>query len=495
MLLRLQIQVVRFILGGGLALLLIGANPLFAQDTPNVDWSYPVKIPQYHKDSRAPLLVADQTGQIHALTIDTGGGNAIAYRTWTEDAGWTIPVDVVLPPVGGSAVILGAQIDNNSQLHVVAFYGVIGGSGIYHTSVPVSLAYSGNAWEPMKLVVSDAGPTPQGFFVSNGDGVLNIIYQGEEAGLGMYEVYSKDNGVSWSSSQVVYLAPGELFQPSAVDMHIGVDGDLHAVWSLWNIQEGVGEQIVYSQKSLTTNVWSRPVVLAERDEFDYESDWAAVTTMNDRIMLLYQDGNPATKYMRISTNDGEYWSEPQRIWEHVGEYENAVLLKDGQGGLHAILGNRLGDCCHGMWYSQYQDQQWSNLQPLIQGPKTIDFDPSAPSAVISQGNLLMASWWMDSSDRNGAWYSYGYLPGIDQLPVQELQPVDVVGEGVEGNETSTENLLDPSSEDPNNNYILESQMTDQVDYSPGLPLSTGIITSLIGLLIGFGIWFTLFKLR
>ncbi|MEM8862840.1 MAG: sialidase family protein, partial [Chloroflexota bacterium] len=466
------------------------ATAAFAQDSPNVDWSYPAKIPQYHKDSRAPTLVADRSGKIHGLTIDTGDGKVLAYRTWTEDVGWTIPVDVVLPPAGGSAVILGAEVDNNDRLHVIAFYGVLGDSGIYHTSVPVALAASGNEWEPMTLVVSEAGPTPQGFFTTNGDGLLNVIFQGEEAGLGIYEAYSEDNGVTWSNAQVVYLAPGDLFQPSAVDMHLGLDGDLHAVWSLWNAEQGVGEQIIYSQKSLETNTWSRPVVIAERDESDYESDWAAVTTIDDRILVLYQDDNPATKYMRFSPNDGSYWSEPQRIWPHIGEYENAVLLKDNQGGLHAILGNRSGDCCHGMWYSKYEDQQWTNLQSLIQGPKTVDFDPSAPSAVISQGNLLMASWWMDSSDRNGAWYSYGYLENLVASPLQEL---NVPSDEVIADENSTENLLDPSTEETNNNQIPEEQITQEQVSSPATPMTIGIIFSLIGLLIGFAIWFTFSK--
>ena len=291
---------------------------------------------------------------------------------------------------------------------------------------------------------------------------------------------------------IIYLAPGDSFLPAAVDLHLDASGDLHAVWSIWNAQLGVGEQILYSQKSIENDTWSRPLVIAERDEGEYESDWATVTTVDDRIIVLYQDDGPATKYMRYSPNDGRYWSEPQQVWPHIGEYENAVFLKDASGGLHAILGNRLGDCCHGMWYSKYEDNQWSNLQPLIQGPKTLDFDPSAPTAVISRGNLLMASWWMDSADRNGAWYSYGYLPDLEQLPEQVLKLPE---EEIVEIESSTENLLDLSLEETNNNRIPEDQMTDEEDISPAVPLTVGIITSLIGLLIGFGIWFTLFKSR
>ena len=104
----------------------------------------------------------------------------------------------------------------------------------------------------------------------------------------------------------------------------------------------------------------------------------------------------------------------------------------------------------------------------------------------------MASWWMDSADRNGAWYSYGYLPDLEQLPEQVLKLPE---EEIVEIESSTENLLDLSLEETNNNRIPEDQMTDEEDISPAVPLTVGIITSLIGLLIGFGIWFTLFKSR
>ena len=126
----------------------------------------------------------------------------------------------------------------------------------------------------------------------------------------------------------------------------------------------------------------------------------------------------------MSKNNGETWTPPERPWPHIGEYENAVFLKDGKGRLHTILGNRDGDCCHGMWHAMYVDGEWQELVSIIEGPKTIDFDPSAPDAVMSQGNLIMATWWMDSKDRNGAWYSYATIDDVEmaeaiphQLPI------------------------------------------------------------------------------
>ena len=80
-----------------------------------------------------------------------------------------------------------------------------------------------------------------------------------------------------------------------------------------------------------------------------------------------------------------------------------------RGGLHMILGNRIGSPeIHGMWHSRWINGSWSNPEPVITGPKTPEFDPSAPKAVFLQGNILFATWWNDTDyeHRNGAWFSY-----------------------------------------------------------------------------------------
>jgi hypothetical protein len=195
-------------------------------------------------------------------------------------------------------------------------------------------------------------------------------------------------------------------------------GYLHAVWSVLN-QSGIGQAIYYARLEIVSNQWSNPIILAKRYEGDYSAAWPAIIDYKGELMVIYMDSFPPTKWMRRSKDGGQTWSAPVRPWQHIGEYEHAVLLVDSNNILHIILGNRNGECCHGMWHGVWLGESWSELEPIVMGPKTSTFDPSAPRAVISQGNVLLVTWWTDTGGgpRNGAWYSYTLLdaPAIPEI--------------------------------------------------------------------------------
>jgi hypothetical protein len=71
-----------------------------------------------------------------------------------------------------------------------------------------------------------------------------------------------------------------------------------------------------------------------------------------------------------------------------------------------------------MWYSRRVGRQWLPLEPIISGPSTSAFDPCCPQAVISQGNILLATWAHNvrAEFLTGAWYSYTILDA-PELPV------------------------------------------------------------------------------
>ncbi|MFK7803648.1 MAG: sialidase family protein [Anaerolineae bacterium] len=467
-------------------------SPGYSQDSSDLDWSYPVRVPQHDNSSQPPRLVSDLNNTVHSFTVDLSRGSAIAYRQWTEDIGWSIPVDIILPPKSGSAIIFGAEIDNNDVMHLVAYYGQEGDANIYHFQAPVYFAQTASAWSEPQLIAADGGPIADGHFVSDGGDNLYVVYEGDGDGLGLYEVHSEDGGVSWSEPAAVYLSSGNEFLPAAVETHLDEAGNLHVVWSIWSATLGAGVELFYSQKTKGSQTWTRPFLIADRGEGDYESDWAAITSTGDELIVLYQDSNPATKFMRKSRDNGQTWTDPERPWPHIGEYENAIFLKDSANNLHVVLGNRNGDCCHGMWHGRYENGSWQNLESVIQGPKTIDFDPSKPSAVMGQGNLIFIVWWMDTSARNGAWYSYAYLDDVEPLPQKAIQiPI-----------SNTQTELAAADED----IAISAEATRPVILDPsltapdeGLPSSTaitiGIAISLAGILLAMLVWYFFYKLR
>ena len=470
-----------------------GFQPSFAQESDELDWTYPVNVPQYHKDGRAPVLVADRAGQIHGFTVDTrdGSDSALVYRKWTKNVGWEVPVDVVLPPRSGTVTILGAEIDDFDFVHLVFFNGDIFGAGLYHVSAPLIGAESGMAWSEVNLIADAPGPLAEGMLIGDGESRLNVVFQGVSTGLGLYETFTLDGGQTWSKPEIIYLSSDEVSLPSAVDIHLDEKGVLHAVWSIWNSQRGVGDELFYSHRASNANDWRQPTLIANRTGSEYESDWGAVTSTGDELLIVYQDSFPASKFMRRSTDGGLTWSTPEKPWPHIGEYENAIFVKDGQNRLHTIMGNRYGDCCHGMWHAKYVDGNWEELKPIIQGPKTIDFDPSAPDAVISQGNLIMATWWMDSKDRNGAWFSYATIDDIAPVAEVPLRAPEMETENL----GEDESLLDGVSDLPAPAELPDEWKVEDRNPTTSQAMAFGIGIGFFSILAALAVWYFTFRLR
>lgn len=464
----------------------------FSQDSGELDWKYPVRIPQHDDNSRPPTLVADNHDTVHSFTADLSKRSAIAYRTWTKDVGWSIPIDIILPPRAGTATIFGAEIDNDDTLHLVIFYGIEGDAGIYHSQAPIYSAKSASAWSLPQLITDGAGPLADGHFVSDGDDRLHVVYEGDGDGLGLYEVYSEDAGVSWSDPSIIYLSAGGEFLPAAVDTYIDHEGTIHAVWSVWSASLGAGVELFYSHREKQSKTWTRPYLLADKDQRDYESDWGSITLIDGELMVLYQDDFPATKWMRKSRDNGQNWTDPERPWPHIGEYENAVFLNDSNGQLHVILGNRAGDCCHGMWHSRYEDGKWQELKAIIQGPKTIDFDPSKPSAVMLHGNFIFVAWWMDTTSRNGAWFSHAYLEDVEPLPIT---PVKVPVSNLEPELAPSENITATEAPRANLTILPDDQKLLGKGDTPSSAITAGVVASFFGALLGMAIWYFFYKLR
>ncbi len=191
------------------------------------------------------------------------------------------------------------------------------------------------------------------------------------------------------------------------------------------IQLGIDQAIYYARLESNNKQWSDPNILAKRYEGDYKTAWPAIIEYKDELFVIYMDSEPPTRWMRRSNDGGHTWSVPKKPWQLTGEYGHAALLIDSNNVLHIVLGNRNGDCCHGMWHGIWSGDSWSELEPIVMGFKTNTFDPTAPSSVISQGNVLLVTWYTDTGGgpRNGAWYSYTHLdaPDIPPVPLPTVQ--------------------------------------------------------------------------
>jgi hypothetical protein len=387
-------------------------------------WSTPRQIPNYSTIARPPLLVADSSGNVHAFTHEVVVSNpgAIHYRRWRPDQGWSPPVDILIPVLGGGQqTVQGVYLDENGIIHLIYYDGNEEIGDVFYSHAYASAADRAPGWSKPVIIGTAAGPINSATLVGDGKGRLAVFYSGQQDGIGLYQVFSEDSGDTWSRPAHVDLISSKEQWPFSVKAEFDSTGRLHVVWSVVNTQ-GVGDQVNYARQEMDFGEWDHRAVLARREANDYSANWPTIISSGDEIIVIYQDSFPATRWMAHSLDGGQTWELPVRPFREIGEYENAILLKDSQGTIHMVLGNRTQfPEIHGMWYSQWVGNRWTALEPIISDPISDSFDPSAPQAVISQGNILVATWWHNVRREylSGAWFSYTTLDA-PAFPHQEL---------------------------------------------------------------------------
>ncbi len=387
-------------------------------------WSVAQRIPNYELTSRAPLMVADNNRTIHAFNYEsvTPRFNAIMYRNWTPEQGWSPPVDVLIPPQGaGPQTVQGVHLDERGYIHLIFANSPEIGGALFYSRVLASLASRASAWSSPVVIGENLGPLPFSALDGKGENILVALYGSEIGGSGLYEVHSTDGGDTWSSPRIVSLNVIRNQWPASIRTTFDDSGNLHVVWGNVNAA-GTGDEVRYTRLDADLQAWGESIVLATREDNDYSTTWPDIIVSENQVMVVYQDSFPATRWIRISSDGGNTWLLPFRPFTEIGEYENAVLLKDSQGTIHLILGNRTNNPeIHGMWYSRWLGRNWTPLIPILSGPVTPSFDPSAPQAIIVQGNILLATWWNNvrRDQLTGAWHSYTFL-NVPPLPTASL---------------------------------------------------------------------------
>ena len=197
-------------------------------------------------------------------------------------------------------------------------------------------------------------------------------------------------------------------------------GQLHAVWDVTN-RAGIAETLYYARLG-KDQPWSFPMVMGTLKECHYKTNMASIVSYTNTLFLMYNCGAPPQRWLRRSSDGGLTWTEPVNSFSSlVGENGIPVLLIDSSNRLHVILGNRIGNPeIHGLWHSVWNGQRWNEPEPIVSGPRTREFDPSLPQAIISQGNVILATWRQDPGPEmhaNGVWYSYATLNAPELAPI------------------------------------------------------------------------------
>lgn len=472
------------LLGIGLGLFLLMTKsvdpvPLSAQSP--VRWSTPRQIRGIAEDSNPPYLVADQNRTVHAFYSQWTGNNlAVFYNQWTRTTGWTIPVDILLSPNKGQATVLGAFLDSKSIVHVIFFGGIAEGAEIYYSSAPAADAGQARAWSKPIMVGEGATAPASGSLFGDDKGNLFIVYSGRREGYGIYATQSIDGGVTWSDPIPIFLTRSSVQSTCCISTYSNSQGWLHTIWLVVD-KSGQGRGIYYARLNMRDKQWSFPITLAQAPT-GLGVHNPAITEHRGLVFAAFYDADMGGHYvMRTSSDDGQSWTDLFAPFaRYVGANGPVSFVADSNDDLHLFWGERTtgNPDVHGMWHSVWKGARvWSEPEAIVSGPQTAEFDPSAPKAVVSQGNVLLVTWRQDPGlSGNGVWYSYEILSAPEK-PLLALPTLAVPSTPTPSETSTSESSVPTRTAFPR--PVFTPQADGDIPASIGSNPSIGVLIAIV----------------
>lgn len=458
-------------------------------------WTEQERIPEYADEaSEPPYLIVDSNRTVHAFNAqplnldDPESSNAIMYRQWTPENGWSFPNDILLDSDGAGLLLVGAVSDQAGRVHLI----IQRGGDIYYTKNYLVDAGLSTGWSTPILIAGSTERSRPGVvnvasIATNEDGSeVVVIYGGTQFGNGLYFTSSSDDGNSWSEPYPIYLTGDESIIVTDPELFAGKSGKVHAVWSTF-LDDGSAGPGLYTHYDPQARAWIEPT---ELDATGIRTP--SVIEKDGELFVGYYHANGNHNWWRKSGDYGVTWSLPRQMSSlHRGTNGRISFAVDGENILHAFFGQRIDDNNHGMWHKIYSGSTFSNLEAVVRGRQIRDrvggkgFDPRAARAVIVNGNTVLVTWATDGAGGvNGAWYSYKRLDA-PELPSVALESptITVIGTSVPAeplatSTSSSEEALPISDADlfkESPRLSQNPQMSIYIGVIPVVLLLTGII--------------------
>jgi hypothetical protein len=392
-------------------------------------WAPESRIPGYDDNAEPPYMIADQNHTIHLFnSVWIEGQRLVVYSRWSLAQGWTQPIDVLLPVLKSETRVKGAYLDRQGSVHLIFFSGDQTEANIYYTHAPLLDAASTRAWSAPVVIGEAALDFPdEAALVADSNGRMYFVYSSQLDARGLFFRYSDDNGATWSVPAPIFLTYSNELWPFTLSLYVDSQNRVHGVWTVANIR-GNADALYHAKLEPGQTVWDEPTELNPPDEVG-SGTLSAIIEYEQEMIIIYHRGVPLSRHMIRSSDWGQSWTQPVRLFPHEGSNGEASLVVDSSNTLHMFFGNRVTDgnrkINFGMWHSVWRGGHWSAPEALVSGPQRDDFDPSYARAIVSQGNLLLVTWMSDPGLRvRGSFYSYKVLdaPEFPLAPLPTLPP-------------------------------------------------------------------------
>lgn len=398
-----QVRYCRVIFAFSLAMLSTSfASSVLQAQPPDDQWSEPLRVGE---SGAFPTMVVDSAGRLHLMWTANVTGQEIAgwgdtlFYARLDGRGWSEPVDVLVAPAGSAADFPEIVLGTDGKLH--AFWRM--GNRILHNWASISNAESARSWTTVgDAFVLDLSATqlfPYAVAVDQ-EGFFHAVYVDILGGEWcVLYVRSEDNGNTWSLPVRVSTAP-QGTSVSLPRLEIGSQGDIHAVWTQFELPEGWPPTgVFYARSTDGGQTWSEAVQLGGAQQ-----GWANLIAIDDAVHVVWNGSSSAAgRYHRWSADGGETWSVVNLI-SNLGGMTQGVpdMAVDSAGTLHLVF------FADSIYHAAWDGQAWTELEVISPG-KSGGTSARHPTIVVGEGNKLHIGWSsappVGSERLPGIWYT------------------------------------------------------------------------------------------
>jgi hypothetical protein len=314
-----------------LMVLLSAGPPTAAQETEDA-WTEPINLSRSGAANN-PQMVVDASGSVHVFWQDSAAGSYVYSRSVGQ--GWSAPLVVELPfgtrrvltDLAGTlpTPLFAPRLEVTPNNRLAAFW--IDNSGALQSSnVAIDNVTVYDAWSPAQELAQEA--VTMATAVDAG-GRLHVVYlrtqETAEFPAGIYYRRTTADGADWTdAAQLYHSSYFRSMDPETANVDIsatgtGSDARVHVVWD--NASQ---DRVFYARSINGGQGWAEPLVVDQRQADDDLSatgpSGILVNANAQEAHLIWQAGHGSiscAQYHQWSSDGGETWQLPQRMFEDV----------------------------------------------------------------------------------------------------------------------------------------------------------------------------------
>ena len=296
-------------------------------------WSEPYRLSSEAGKASEGYLAADPYGYVHCFWTEIlfeDQRSIIQYARFDGET-WSTPNDIYV--TGVEIKDVSPVVDQHGTLHVAWAEGLNGPA--YYTHAPANNALSAQNWaQPLRIDI----PARTLHLRVDSRGVFHVLYINREEEPGVYYVRSEDQGKTWS--EPTWLDPDILPNhiPDSLNFELDETDGLHAVWFYGALDEtSKPDWVRYTHSLDGGDTWSLPFMI---DQYVEEGDHNLTTAspvmivQGQTVHVIWAAGSLPYRLHRFSTDAGQTWSLPRRIFGDLHGQAFDGLAVDGAGRVH-----------------------------------------------------------------------------------------------------------------------------------------------------------------